>query len=178
MSEAGHQGAGAPNGLLAALQTHERELRRFLRARSGDADSVDDLMQEMWLRCRAAPPVPVENMRAYLYRVANNLVLDRHKAERRRLTREGDWLAVRAIESGVDDPARGDAAMQDEAVVARLAHAIAQLPPAAGLAFRLNKLEGMKQDAVARQMGISRSGVEKHIALAMARLRQSMRGED
>lgn len=178
MSEAGHLDGDAPGGLLAALQAHERELRRFLRARSGDADGIDDLMQEMWLRCRSAPPVAVENMRAYLYRVANNLMLDRIKAERRRMTREGDWVAVRTIEAGADDPTRPDAAMQDEEAVANLSRAIAQLPPAAALAFRLNKLDGMKQDAVAKHMGISRSGVEKHIALAMARLRKTMRGED
>lgn len=168
----------ARGGLMAALAAHDAELRRFLRARTGDGDVAGDVMQDLWLRCQSAPPVAVENARAYLYRMANNLVIDRAKAERRRQGREGDWLAMRAIESGADDPHRpSDTALAEEAMQ-QLTDAIAQLPPAAARAFRLNKLEGMKQDAVAAQMGISRSGVEKHIALAMARLRQLTRGAD
>lgn len=170
--------AESSGGLEAALQLHAPSLRRFLRARTGDADIAEDLLQELWIRCRTSRPVSVDSARAYLFRMANNLVIDRAKIENRRLARDGEWAALRAIEGSEADPLRPDSAMMAEDPADRLADAITRLPPGAAAAFRMNKLEGLKQDEVAARMGISRSGVEKHIALAMARLRLMMTGED
>ena len=67
-------------GLEGLLDTHRAELLRFLAARCGDASEAEDLFQELWLKVRAASPGPVANGRAYLFRAANNLVLDRVRA--------------------------------------------------------------------------------------------------
>lgn len=179
MSKSGELSAGSQSGLEAALSDNAPALRRFLRARTGDRDVAEELLQELWIRCRTSKPVSVDSARAYLFRMANNLVLDRAKSERRRLVRDGAWAMLREIESQVKDadPGRPDAAMMTDDPVDRLVAAITRLPPGAAMAFRLNKLEGLKQDDVAARMGISRSGVEKHIALAMARLRRMLTGE-
>ena len=55
-----------------------------------------------------------------------------------------------------------------------LVRAIDELPPGAQRALRLHRIEGHSQGEVAEIMGISRSGVEKHLAVAMRRLKQSM----
>jgi RNA polymerase sigma-70 factor (ECF subfamily) len=57
---------------------------------------------------------------------------------------------------------------------AALASAIAALPEGAGRAFRLHKIDGLSHAEVAAKLGISRSGVEKHIAVAMAHLRRML----
>ena len=54
--------------------------------------------------------------------------------------------------------------------------AIAALPPGAGRALRLHRIEGLKHEEVARILGISRSGVEKHLAVAMKHLRAALLG--
>jgi RNA polymerase sigma-70 factor (ECF subfamily) len=57
-------------------------------------------------------------------------------------------------------------------IVARIASAIAALPEGAAQAFRLHKIDGLSHAEVAARLGISRSGVEKHIAVAMKHLRR------
>lgn len=168
-------------GLAALYQAHRSELLRFLVARTGSVADAEDVMQEMWLRIGTAPAGPIGNGRAYLYRVAQNLVLDRLRAERRREGRERDWADV-ALDQRADAPvpttdggAEADMTARQDA--ARLAAAIAQLPPGAQRAFRLHKLDGLSQAETAVRLGISRKGVEQHIALAMARLRRLLQDD-
>lgn len=59
---------------------------------------------------------------------------------------------------------------RDEA--ARLASAIAHLPDGARRVLRLHKIEGLSHGEVAARLGISKSGVEKHMAVAMKYLRR------
>ena len=54
----------------------------------------------------------------------------------------------------------------------QLETAIAELPEGARRAFCLHKIDGLSHAEVAARLGISRSGVEKHIAVAMKNLRR------
>lgn len=165
-----------PSGLMQIYQESRAELLRFLTARVGDRAEAEDLLQDLWLRIAGAESGPVANGRAYLYRAAQNLVLDRARARQRRMARETAWSGVehdpadpRAdIEAGID--AREDAAA--------LASALTKLPEKAGLVFRLHKIDGLAHAEIAARLGISRSGVEKHIATAMVHLRRAFDGDN
>lgn len=153
---------------------------RFLTARTGNAGDAEDIAQDVWLRIQGADTGPVANGRAYLYRIAQNLVLDRVRERRRRAQREHDWVDSQVdIRGGEAADLRPDAMAQivEREDAAALAAAIAALPDGAGRAFRLHKLDGLSHAEVAAQLGISRSGVEKHIAVAMAHLRRALRTE-
>ena len=167
------------SGLSQLLGELRPELLRFLTARLGDAGEAEDLLQELWIRVsRGVAGGPVSNGRAYLYRAAQNLALDRVRERRRRAARDGEWAdGQRAALPG---PEPADARANAEAILlareeaGALAAAIAALPEAAGRAFRMHKLEGMPHAEVARVLGITRSGVEKHMAVAMAHLRRTL----
>lgn len=165
-----------PGGLLAVYDAHRAALRRFLAARCGDPAEAEDLMQELWLAARAGASGPVGNARAYLFRMANNLVLARRRAALRGAARDRAWITLRhgEVAEPADDAPAADAALIAREEAAALASAIANLPAAAGRAFRLHKFDGLSHEQVAQQLGISRSGVEKHIALAMAHLRRAL----
>ena len=166
-----------PSGLSQIYDQLRPELLRFLTARTANPAEAEDLMQELWLRAQDASRGPVANGRAYLYRAAQNLVLDRIRETRRRERRDRDWSDLQA------DPISGDRVdprpQAIHALIARqdieaLRAAISNLPEGAGRAFRLHKIEGLSHAETAARLGISRSGVEKHIAVAMARLRRAL----
>jgi len=172
VSPALHHGLPVPDaartgGLRAVLRDQRGAILRFLAARSGSADLAQDLFQELWLRLDNADQGPVANPVAYLMRAANNLMLD------------AAWLvsdnpAMQAPELLADPaPAADDmiAARQEAALMRR---AIATLPPGARRALMLHRFDGLAHAEVAAVMGISRSGVEKHIAVAMKHLRRAV----
>jgi RNA polymerase sigma-70 factor (ECF subfamily) len=166
------------SGLVLIYGEIRGELLRFLTARVGDAVEAEDILQELWIRVQAPSAGPVSNGRAYLYRAAQNLVLDRARARHRQTRRDGEWAAGHADLAG-SEPAdlrpNAEAALLAREEAAALVQAIEALPTAARRAFRMHKIEGLPHAEVAARLGISRSGVEKHIALAMAHLRRALK---
>lgn len=168
------------NGLVLLLDMHRADLLRFLGARCGAADEAEDILQEMWIKVTGQATGPITNGRAYLFRMANNLVLDRARGRRRAMRRERVWLEVESGGLAEQPEHRADPGEPpDEAIVREqearaLRDAIAGLPEGARRALQLYRFDEIGQKEIAEIMGITRSGVEKHLALAMRRLRQSL----
>jgi len=173
--------AATPVGGLFTVFTAERAaLLRFLRARGCDPAEAEDLLQDLWLRLSTAPPAgPVGHPRAYLFRMAANLMLDDRRARGRAMARDRAWLEADGSPAAPPE-ARADPAPDAETALLhaeerdQLRAAIAALPPGAARALRLCRIEGLPQADAARIMGISRSGVEKHLANALRLLRISL----
>lgn len=150
------------------------EMRRFFQARLGPSADVEDLVQELYLKVRAVPAAEdVLNPPAYLYRLAHNLMLDRLRAQRRSGSRDAEWRRSNQASIGSLDVV--DTPDAESAVIARqrlqkLVAALETLAPATQRAFRLHKFDGLSQAETAERMGVSRSAVEKHIALALKHL--------
>ncbi|RSU65265.1 RNA polymerase sigma factor [Sphingomonas sp. S-NIH.Pt1_0416] len=173
--------AGSPSvssGLVQIYTELRGDLLRFLVARLGDSGEAEEVVQDLYLRIHALADGPVANGRAYLYRAAQNLALDKVRERRRRSARDGAWLGLNHPASqGIEpaDPATdAETLLVEREQAALLASAIAALPQGAGRVFRLHKIDGVPHAAIAEQLGISRSGVEKHLAVAMAHLRRTL----
>ncbi|MDR2856988.1 MAG: RNA polymerase sigma factor [Novosphingobium sp.] len=168
----------AEAGLVRLLEECRQDLQRFLRARCGDADEAEDCLQDLWLKVANGHSRPIANGRAYLFRMANNLVSDRRRTRMRAMQRDRLWLEADGA-TGAVELRRDPSPAVDEELVQRqeselLARSIAALPPGARRALQLHRFDGHGQAEVARLMGISRSGVEKHLALAMRHLRTAL----
>ena len=60
------------------VEKHELELRRFLRSSLPNAEDVDDVVQDVFCRVlRDDRALEATVPRAYLYKVARNLLIDR-----------------------------------------------------------------------------------------------------
>jgi len=169
----------AGGGLGVLFTQHRAELLRFLTARCGSNEEAEDFLQDLWLKVSTQATGPIANGRAYLYRMANNIVLDQVRSRHRAMRRDRAWLEEEGG-GAVEPDSRPDPAEPADEVIARrqeaalLEQAISTLPAGAQRALRLYRLEGLNQTEVARVMGISRSGVEKHLAVAMKHLRNSL----
>lgn len=154
------------NGLSAIFLANRAQLLRFLRAR-GAGEDAEDLLQDMWMKLEAKDLGPVADPLPYLYRMANNLMLDRYRSTVRRGRREQDWAEGGA--GVMADPA--DAVAVDEKMILeeRLEQARAvlrSLGPRVEMVFRRFRIEGVGQRVIAEELGVSLTTVEKDLQKA------------
>ncbi len=122
-------------------------------------------MQDLFVKLESHPTGPVTDARAYLYRMADNLLLDRRRSAGRRASREEAWVEAH-FESEVDDCPSAEQltmARQDLAIVSR---ALATLPARTVDIFRRFRIDEIPQKQIAAELGISVSAVEKHLQKA------------
>jgi RNA polymerase sigma factor (sigma-70 family) len=159
---------------MAAYLERRANLVRFLAARAGSVAAAEDLAQELYLKIAGRDPAgEVGNPTALLYRMALNLMLDRARGEARSAARDTAWRQVARTEMGGVDIAEEPPADEAAASAQRLRQLVAavrDLPPQAGRAFRLHKLEGLSHAETARAMGLSVKAVEKHVSAALKAL--------
>jgi RNA polymerase sigma factor (sigma-70 family) len=161
------------------FEHHYRELLNFLARKLNDRDSAADVAQESYVRALTLQQSGelIADPRAMLYRIARNLVVDRHRHDR---VRDHDDIDALAETEQPQAPAHWQpeealaAAQTSRAYVA----AIESLPPRCREAFILHVCDELSQAQVAERMGISRSMVEKHIVRGMLACRQCRRRLD
>jgi RNA polymerase sigma-70 factor (ECF subfamily) len=168
-------GKTAASPLLEAYFERRAALRRFFQAKLGaSAAEADDLLQDLYLKlAQGNPPEAIASPGAYLYRLANNLTLDRARANRRALQRDAAWrLAYHRAGPAEDlaDLPEADAALMARERLAKLMKALDTLPPQTQRVFRLHKFDGLSYGETAERLGVSKSAVEKHMTTALKRL--------
>ncbi|WP_279613747.1 RNA polymerase sigma factor [Ancylobacter polymorphus] len=158
--------------LKIAFDAHGPELRRYLRYRLHDAHMASDLVQDTFLRVIERPETRVDDVRAYLYTIARNLLLNHKKQEARRRTDSvpHEWLGDIAADAPTPEDA-ADARLQLE----RLQRFVSELPVRTQQIFVLTRVDGLTQPEVARALSISESSVQKHLAMAIQHVTQRLR---
>lgn len=151
------------SGLKAIFLERRRTIERLLRARTRSVEEAEDALQELWLRIDQMKPGPITDPVAYLLRTAMNLVTDRSISARRRRDREGAWLAIQPGSTEFPDQ---EAALAASDELMRLQEFLHRMPVHMAQALRMFRLEGMTQRAIAAELGMSVSGVEKLLARA------------
>ena len=146
------------------LVDHRHDIVRFLRARA-PGDDAEDLVQELWLRAQAGGSGPIADPLAYLYRMANNLVLDRHRASKRRMQRDQGWAESRSGGEW-ELPAAAERVLMARDQLRAIDALLADLGERTDWIFRRFRIEGATQEQIARDLGISISAVEKHLQKA------------
>ena len=142
-------------GIEAVLLANREKLIRFLVAR-GAGDSAEDVFQELWVQIARSQTGPVAHPLSYLYRAADNLMLDRYRSARAAEIREKAW--------GEHDSARVHPSVEQSLIsreeLARVDATINRLGERPAAAFRYFRIEGISQRDIAVRLGVSLSTVE------------------
>jgi RNA polymerase sigma-70 factor (ECF subfamily) len=160
----------------AVLLANRASLLRFLAAH-GAGDAAEDLLQELWLRIGERPVGPVANPLSYLYRAANNLIIDRHRAERQARLRDKSWTEAYAGEEAAPEPSAETALISREEWQ-RMNEALAALGERPAHCLRRFRLDGVPQKDIANELGVSLSTVESDLRRAYAALLAVRRQSD
>ena len=154
------------SGLGAVLLANRGPLLRFVRAR-GAGDDAEDIMQELWLKVdRLEADGPIADPRAYLFRMADNLMHDRVRAIVRRANREQAWSETSYSDTGHDDAPSAERTLAARQRLRRIELALATLGARSQAIFRRFRIDGVTQSRIAQEEGISVSAVEKHLQRA------------
>jgi RNA polymerase sigma factor (sigma-70 family) len=155
------------------VHAHEASLRSYLHGSFPKIRDVDDVVQESYLRIwKARAAQPIQSARAFLFRVAQRVALDRVRRERTspiETVRHLGGLSV--VEEGPD---AAEAVGRQERVKL-LAEAIAGLPSRCREIFILHKIKGLSRQEVADQLRLSDRTVEVQTARAMKRCAEFLR---
>ncbi len=163
-------------GLASALMAHRVQLIRFLVAH-GAGDAAEDLFQELWMRVTQRPTGPVGNPLGYLYRAANNLMVDRYRAERQARARDQAWTEARGMNEAAPEPT-AEAQLIAREDLRRFDQALQALGTRPSQVFRRYRLDGVPQRQIATELGVSLSTVESDLRRAYAALLAARRQSD
>ena len=153
--------------ILKAFLKNEAGIRRHLKRFCPRASDLDDIVQETFLRGFAAETRrPIKEPKAYLYRIARNIALD--KARRNSLV-PMDSLEDSGGSSLIldENQAMADERLDGQRKLALFAEAVAHLPLQCRKAFLMRHVEGFPYKQIATRMNISVSTVEKHVTVGL-----------
>ncbi len=143
------------------FQRHAGELLRFLTRQLNCSELAADLRQETWLRFRRAQPGEIGNLRAFLYRIARNLVIDHRRQLDARAPQEP---MDEQLESPIPGPERYASGSQQ---LAQLHALLQELPPHVRKALLWNRLDGLTQREIGERLGVSESMAGRYILRAL-----------
>lgn len=160
----------ATDSPAAGLEAVFAEMRPALIRRAqamGAAGDAEDVVQDVWLKLRAADG-PIASPHAYLLRMVYTAVLDRRRGLRRAAARDAAWSTPANLPEDGIEPAHAERrliALQTlRAVEARLE----TLGDPAAAIFRRHRIDGVTQRRLAEEFGMGLSTIEKHLRRAYA----------
>jgi RNA polymerase sigma factor (sigma-70 family) len=167
----------AVNDLRALYERHWSELCGYLRKRFGAGPpEPQDVAQQTFLRYAASRSCSVvRNQRAYLFRIAHNVLVE----ERRRIAFRRTVAANLLTRS----PAWADELTPERLLIGTehlniLRSVIDTAPEVRRRSFILNRLDGLPCAEIARRTGYSESAVKKHVNLLLVDLETAMKRAD
>ncbi len=158
-------------------QDNHEGFLRFLMQKTQNMDDAHDVLQEAFQKLMKREGLrEMENPRAYLYRTATNIIIDRQRKGQhhlryiREVTSGGEEVA--ASLSTIIPPDRQVAARQELDLIYQ---ALDTLPEKCRRAFLMHREQHMKYGEIAETLSISISMVEKYMIQALKHLRRKMK---
>lgn len=166
-----------------AVSREERRLRNFIRKRVADPRDVEDILQDVFYELVEAYRMmrPIEQVGAWMFRVARNRITDlfrksgreRSTEETPALTEEGDSLWLEEL---LPSPEAGpDAVYARNMLLEEIGEALEELPEEQREVFVAHELMGYSFKELAEQTGVSVNTLLSRKHYAVLHLRERLR---
>jgi RNA polymerase sigma factor (sigma-70 family) len=145
---------------------YSKALQRFFANRVSNPSDVGDLVQKVFVRVlQRAQGGPIEHVQHYLFQVAANVLADEYRRAKSRHEDEHDSYdeSVHQLRSDLS-PER---ILLGEEALARVMRAIQQLPETTRDVYVLRIRQEREFPQIARMLGISERGAQRHMARAL-----------
>lgn len=156
--------------LLAAFVNLRPQLLARAQSRLGSRSLAEDMVQDTWLKLESAPrDTAIDNPAGFIVHIANNLICDHFRKERRRA--EIDAEVQDLIWERADDlSGERNLIGRDQLRLARAA--LEALPEKTRQIFLLNRLQNVPHRRIAEMFDMSDQAVHYHIRRALEHLAQ------
>jgi RNA polymerase sigma-70 factor (ECF subfamily) len=154
--------------VVALFREHNAALVGFLRARLNSLADAQEVAQEVYLKLLSLDESTViDSPRAFLYRAASNLAVDRLRMRNVRAAAPAD----------PDDDSWHLTPIPEQHASAHeqwrdLRQALDELPPKTSRAFVMHVIDGRDFATIAREMNLSERMVRYHVGNALAHCRE------
>lgn len=153
-------------------QNHQKELIDFSTRIVINREIAEDITQETFIIFfREKKNQHIDNPRGFLYQVARNLAFDylKHlKVVSNHLNNQQLFADLEANSPSVEQ------LCADDEYIGSIINVINELPPRCRETFFLNKFYGMNYAEIAKFIGITESGVEKHMMKGLKHCRKKI----
>lgn len=161
MSEQRPAGENQGANVLGAFQLHRLSLKRFIGRYLNNAQDIEDVSQEAFLRAfKAEKTTKVLQPKSFLFRIAKNVAISQLRSKSRQIT---DYIE----DQSVGDVLVSEWSTEDEVMAQQKlgihCEAVAALPPKCRRVYLMRKVYGMPHKEIAERLGIATSTVEKHL---------------
>ena len=148
--------------------THVKDLNNYLYYKYGDqynpSDKAQDAFIKLWDNCKK---VTVSKAKAYLFKVANNLMLNEIKHQK-------VVLKYQQIDHRQHNYETPEFLIEKDQYLEKYKKALGNLSEEQRVAFLLNKVEGKKHSEIADMLGVTKKVVEYRIYSAFKILKSEL----
>lgn len=156
----------AESGSTRTWQTYRAELFRFVLARVGEPALADDIVHDVLLKAfdRMEALEDPGKLRAWLYRIARNVLVDHYRSRR----------PSEPLPEDLASEDKGDMARAEQELARCLTPLLDRLPAPYRRALTLAEIQGLPQREIAEREGISLSGAKSRVQRARHMLREAL----
>ena len=178
-TEPGEQGAEQNRRISEAIQREGRRLFHFIRKRVDNEGDAEDILEDVFVELIEAYRLmkPVEQVGAWLYRVARNRIIDRFRKKRPAVEvplYTNDEGGLR-LEDLLPSPEAGPAAMYARNVLLdELEAALEELPEEQRDVFIAHEMDGRSFKQLAEETGLSINTLLSRKRYAILHLRRRL----
>ncbi|AKG21571.1 RNA polymerase sigma factor SigZ [Calothrix sp. 336/3] len=158
--------AATTSDVKAIWQEFHQRLRGFILQRVNNPTDTDDILQEVFVRIyqRLTTVRESDRLQSWVFAIARNAIIDYY----RKVDRQPELTSVTALETLAMDE---DPEVFNQQMAGCLRPLLEHLPAPYREAVQLAEFEGITQAAIAKELGISLSGMKSRVQRGRQKLK-------